>query len=43
MILYVSALHGRLLPPMVAGTATGLVINYLGAKHIVFRRRAGVS
>jgi putative flippase GtrA len=43
MILYVSALHGRLLPPMVAGTATGLVINYLGAKHIVFRRRAEAS
>jgi putative flippase GtrA len=35
----VPALHGRLLPPMVAGTLAGLVINYLGAKHIVFRRR----
>jgi putative flippase GtrA len=40
MVVGVTALQGRLLPPMVAGTAAGLVINYLGAKHIVFRRRA---
>jgi putative flippase GtrA len=43
MIAGIAALHGRLLPPMVAGTAAGLVINYLGAKHIVFRRRTQVS
>jgi putative flippase GtrA len=43
MIWAIPALHGRLLPPMVAGTAAGLVINYLGAKHIVFRRGAGAS
>jgi putative flippase GtrA len=43
MIVGIAALHGRLLPPMVAGTAAGLVINYLGAKHIVFRRGASVS
>jgi putative flippase GtrA len=43
MLLGISALDGRLLPPMVAGTAAGLVINYLGAKHIVFRRRARAS
>jgi putative flippase GtrA len=39
LVVGVSVLHGRLLPPMVAGTAAGLIINYLGAKHIVFRRR----
>jgi putative flippase GtrA len=43
LVAGVAALHGRLLPPMVAGTAAGLIINYLGAKHIVFRRRAGAS
>jgi putative flippase GtrA len=43
MILGISALDGRLLPPMVAGTAAGLVINYLGAKHFVFRRRVRAS
>jgi putative flippase GtrA len=43
MVVGVAALQGRLLPPMVAGTAAGLVINYLGAKHIVFRRRARAS
>jgi putative flippase GtrA len=42
IIAAVPALHGRLLPPMVAGTAAGLVLNYLGAKHFVFRRRARV-
>jgi putative flippase GtrA len=40
MVVGITALQGRLLPPMVAGTAAGLVINYLGAKHIVFRSRA---
>jgi putative flippase GtrA len=40
MILWLPILRGALLPPMVAGTAAGLVINYLGSKHIVFRRRA---
>ena len=39
----VPALSGRLLPPTIAGTAAGLVINYLGAKHLVFRRRARAS
>ncbi len=43
LVVGVTALQGRLLPPMVAGTAAGLVINYLGAKHIVFRRRARAS
>jgi putative flippase GtrA len=43
MVVGISALQGRLLPPMAAGTAAGLVINYLGAKHIVFRRRADAS
>lgn len=42
MIAGIPALHGRLLPPMVAGTAAGLVVNYLGSKHIVFRRRARI-
>jgi putative flippase GtrA len=37
------ALGEHLLPAMVAGTAAGMVINYLGAKHLVFRRRAGAS
>jgi putative flippase GtrA len=32
-----------LFPAMVVGTAAGMVINYLGAKHLVFRRRAGAS
>lgn len=43
IVARVSALNGRLLPPTIAGTAAGLVINYLGAKHLVFRRRARVS
>ena len=43
MVAGIPALHGRLLPPMVAGTAAGLIINFLGAKHIVFRRRARAS
>jgi putative flippase GtrA len=43
MIAGIPALNGALLPPAVAGTAVGLLINYLGAKHLVFRRRAGVS
>ena len=38
MLLGIAALNGRLLPPMIAGTLAGLVINYLGAKHLVFRR-----
>lgn len=42
MVLGITALNGHLLPPMIAGTAAGLVINYLGAKHLVFRR-AGAS
>jgi putative flippase GtrA len=41
MVIGIPALDGRLLPPAVAGTAVGLVVNYLGAKHLVFRRRAG--
>lgn len=43
MVLGIAALNGRLLPPLIAGTAAGLVINYLGAKHFVFRRSAGAS
>jgi putative flippase GtrA len=43
MILGLPVLDGRLLPPLVAGTAAGLVINYLGAKHFVFRRDEGAS
>jgi putative flippase GtrA len=43
IVAEVSALNGRLLPPTIAGTAAGLVINYLGAKHLVFRRRARAS
>jgi putative flippase GtrA len=39
MIVGIPALNGRLLPAVVCGTAVGLVINYLGAKHLVFRRR----
>jgi putative flippase GtrA len=35
--------HLQLLLGSVAGTAAGLVINYLGAKHLVFRRRARAS
>ena len=35
--------HLQLLVGSLAGTAAGLVINYLGAKHLVFRRRAGAS
>ena len=35
--------HLLLLLGSVAGTAAGLVINYLGAKHLVFRRRARAS
>ncbi|HEY4030884.1 MAG TPA: GtrA family protein [Caulobacteraceae bacterium] len=38
-----AALGEHLLPAMVAGTAAGMVINYLGAKHFVFRRGAGAS
>ena len=38
-----AAFGGHLFPAMVAGTAAGLVINYLGAKHLVFRRRADAS
>jgi putative flippase GtrA len=43
MVLGIPALDGRLLPPAIAGTAVGLVVNYLGAKHLVFRRRARAS
>lgn len=43
MVVGIPALDGRLLPPTIAGTAAGLVVNYLGAKHLVFRRRAGAS
>ena len=43
MVKGIPALDGRLLPPMVTGTAAGLFINYLGAKHIVFRRRVRAS
>jgi putative flippase GtrA len=43
MLLGMPALRSMLLLPMVAGTVVGLVINYLGSKHIVFRRRAGAS
>jgi len=43
LVVGVAVLQGRLLPPMVAGTAAGLIINYLGAKHIVYRRRARAS
>ncbi len=43
MVVGIAALQGRLLPPMIAGTAAGLFINYLGAKHLVFRRRASAS
>jgi len=39
----IPALGPRLLPAMVAGTAAGLLINYLGAKHFVFRRGADAS
>jgi putative flippase GtrA len=39
----ISAHSGHLLPAMIAGTAAGMMINYLGAKHFVFRRRARVS
>lgn len=35
--------HLLLLAGSVAGTAVGMVVNYLGAKHLVFRRRAGAS
>jgi putative flippase GtrA len=38
-----ASFSGHLLPAMIAGTAAGMVINYLGAKHFVFRRRARVS
>jgi putative flippase GtrA len=43
MVVGIPALNGRLLPPAVAGTAVGMVVNYLGAKHLVFRRRARAS
>jgi putative flippase GtrA len=43
IVVGVPALDGRLLPPVVAGTAAGLVVNYLGSKHLVFRRRADAS
>jgi putative flippase GtrA len=43
MVIGIPALNGRLLPPAVAGTAVGMVLNYLGAKHLVFRRRARAS
>jgi putative flippase GtrA len=43
MVIGIPALNGRLLPPAVAGTAVGLVVNYLGAKHLVFRRRVRAS
>jgi hypothetical protein len=43
IVVGIPALDGRLLPPTVAGTAAGLVVNYLGAKHLVFRRRARAS
>jgi putative flippase GtrA len=43
MVIGISALNGRLLPPSIAGTAVGLLVNYLGAKHLVFRRRARAS
>jgi putative flippase GtrA len=43
MVIGIPALNGRLLPPAVAGTAVGMIVNYLGAKHLVFRRRARAS
>ena len=43
IVVGIPALDGRLLPPTVAGTAAGLVVNYLGSKHLVFRRRADAS
>jgi putative flippase GtrA len=43
MVIGIPALNGRLLPPAIAGTAVGMVLNYLGAKHLVFRRRARAS
>ena len=35
--------HLQLLAGSLAGTGAGLVINYLGAKHLVFRRRVRAS
>jgi putative flippase GtrA len=43
MVIGIPALNGRLLPPAIAGTAVGMIVNYLGAKHLVFRRRARAS
>ena len=43
MVIGIPALNGRLLPPSIVGTAVGLLVNYLGAKHLVFRRRARAS
>jgi len=43
MVIGIPALEGRLLPPSIVGTLVGLLVNYLGAKHLVFRRRAGAS
>ena len=43
MVIGIPALNGRLLPPAIVGTAVGLGVNYLGAKHLVLRRRARVS
>jgi putative flippase GtrA len=43
MVIGIPALNGRLLPPAIAGTAVGLLVNYFGAKHLVFRRRARAS
>ena len=43
MVTGIAALNGRLLPAVLAGTAAGMVINYFGAKHLVFRRGARPS
>ena len=43
MVVGLPGLDGRLLPPSIAGTVAGLVVNYLGAKHLVYRRRARAS
>ena len=38
MVKGLPMLEGRLLPPMIAATCAGLVINFLGAKHFVYRK-----
>jgi putative flippase GtrA len=43
MVIGIPALNGRLLPPSIVGTLAGLLVNYLGAKHLVFRRRTPAS